>query len=422
MDRTERLSALERENAALRQENQMLHEELLRHRMERAVHDDQLSQCLMDELPRFFGTPAAPWFMCIIFHGGKPARAAVPNYSPVAAVEEAYAPVLHAFGAPYFFEVRGDVVCLLNLTLSPNRDPEATGADIGMFIKTALEKYREQTSKQTGVSHISMSHISKMKGGPRMLYRSASDVAERRTTDSEAVCTEYELTDRSGSGEDHLLSLELIFWRQVQQHTFFDAATTLDRLIAAVSLEQGSLERTLASVFSRMELVLHTMIQENGTELNQSPDVSQMLSRLSQVKTYQEMRDIAYDILATLEDLFFTPQNTRNKKMPAIERYIKAHYMEQSMGAAALSLEFRISTSYLSRIFKADMGVSVVDYIHSVRISAAKELLRGTADTLDEIALQTGFSNRWVFMRVFKKLEGMTPGEFRQHCADNRYD
>ena len=92
------------------------------------------------------------------------------------------------------------------------------------------------------------------------------------------------------------------------------------------------------------------------------------------------------------------------------------------MGAAALSLEFRISTSYLSRIFKADMGVSVVDYIHSVRISAAKELLRGTADTLDEIALQTGFSNRWVFMRVFKKLEGMTPGEFRQHCADNRYD
>ena len=73
----------------------------------------------------------------------------------------------------------------------------------------------------------------------------------------------------------------------------------------------------------------------------------------------------------------------------------------------------RISTSYLSRIFKADMGIGLVDYIHKIRVDAAKAALVSTDATIDEVAAAVGFSNRWVFMRVFKKLEGTTPGTFR---------
>lgn len=419
MENRQELLALRQENAALRRENESLRREMLQTRMERAVQDDRLSRQLMCELPDFFGETVTPWFMCILFHGGALGPQETPVQSPLPAVAQAYAQMLEAFGRPYFFEVLGTVVCLLNVSLPTQRDIRQTGEDLSVFMKTALLRTHRKSAAQTGVSHISMSHISNMEAGPRRLYRSAVGVSEHRTSRSEAVCTEYELSASAQPDAERPLSLELIFWRQIQQHAFFDAATTLDRLIAAGSSEHGSLERTLASVFSRMELVLHTITQESGAALDQSPDFSQMLPKLSQAKTYQEMRDIAYDILATLEDQLFTPQDTRNKKMPAIEQFVQTHYAEQSLGAASLSQEFRISTSYLSRIFKADMGISVVDYIHSVRISAAKELLRGTADTLDEIALQTGFSNRWVFMRVFKKLEGMTPGEFRQHCADN---
>ncbi len=420
MENRQELLALQQENAALRRENETLRREMLQARMERAVQDDQLSRQLMHELPDFFGEAVTPWFMCLLFHGGASEPRETPVQSPLRAVAQAYEQMLEAFGKPYFFEVRGTVVCLLNVTLPAQRDIRQTGADLSMFLKTALLRTHQKTAAKTGVSHISMSHISNMEEGPRRLFRSAVGVSERRTGQSEAVCTQYEFSPSAQPDVERPLSLELIFWRQIQQHAFFDAATTLDRLIAAGSSAHGSLERTLASVFSRMELVLHTIAQERGTALEQTPDFSQMLPKLSQAKTYQEMRDTAYDILATLEDQFFTPQDTRNKKMPVIEQFVQTHYAEQTLGAASLSQEFRISTSYLSRIFKADMGVSVVDYIHSVRISAAKELLRGTACTLDEIALQTGFSNRWVFMRVFKKLEGMTPGEFRQHCTDNQ--
>ena len=213
------LLALQRENAALRQENKILHRELLQTRMERAVQDEHLSQRLVTELTDYFGDTVAPWFMCVLFHGGPPKQSGVPDRSPLSQITKTYQPVLESFGLPYFFEVRGTVVCLLNLTLPPDRDPEQLGTDIGAFLKTALGKRLRETGAETNVSHISMSHISRMEDGPRRLYRSAIGVSEHRTGLSDAVCTEYELPDPSLPGSERPLSLELIFWRQIQLST-----------------------------------------------------------------------------------------------------------------------------------------------------------------------------------------------------------
>ena len=83
------------------------------------------------------------------------------------------------------------------------------------------------------------------------------------------------------------------------------------------------------------------------------------------------------------------------------------------MGATSIADQFKISPSYLSRIFKADMGIGIVDYIHTVRTEAAKKLLLETELSTNDIAVEVGFSNRWVLTRVFKKVVGVTPGVYR---------
>ena len=60
--------------------------------------------------------------------------------------------------------------------------------------------------------------------------------------------------------------------------------------------------------------------------------------------------------------------------MIAIEKYISDHYTDQTMSAASIAEQFKISPSYLSRIFKADMGIGIVEYIHRIRVEAAKKL------------------------------------------------
>jgi two-component system response regulator YesN len=76
-----------------------------------------------------------------------------------------------------------------------------------------------------------------------------------------------------------------------------------------------------------------------------------------------------------------------------------------------------LSISRLAHIFKAQMGVTIIDYLTSVRIERAKQLLLATEQNCTEICFQTGYNNQSYFTRTFKELVGMTPLHFR---AKNR--
>ena len=73
-----------------------------------------------------------------------------------------------------------------------------------------------------------------------------------------------------------------------------------------------------------------------------------------------------------------------------------------------------LSTSYLSKRYKEQYGVSIFYDITQVRLEKVKQLLQGTEISINEIAEQTGFSNGKVLIRAFKKKEGITPGRYRE--------
>ena len=68
----------------------------------------------------------------------------------------------------------------------------------------------------------------------------------------------------------------------------------------------------------------------------------------------------------------------------------------------------------MSRLFKESMNWNLSDYINYVRIEKAKELLRTTNEPIDEIQELVGIPSRTTFLRVFKKFEGITPGQYRK--------
>ena len=70
--------------------------------------------------------------------------------------------------------------------------------------------------------------------------------------------------------------------------------------------------------------------------------------------------------------------------------------------------------SYLLRVFKESTGLTVNNYILQKRILKAKNELRFTNKTLDLIATECGLEDANYFIRIFKKIEGITPGEYRK--------
>ena len=94
------------------------------------------------------------------------------------------------------------------------------------------------------------------------------------------------------------------------------------------------------------------------------------------------------------------------------ERYSELFGVEE----LAESLQF--NKSYLIRRFKKETGLSPGKYLQDVRISRAKELLARPQHSLEAIAALSGFSCANYFCKVFKKITGETPTEYRNKSKE----
>ncbi len=93
--------------------------------------------------------------------------------------------------------------------------------------------------------------------------------------------------------------------------------------------------------------------------------------------------------------------------------YIEANYTHD-ISLKSLSDLLNYSIPYLSFIFKQVSGELFVDFVNQYRISKAKKLMTSTDESISSIALEIGFTSANNFIRVFKKYEGITPGQFRK--------
>lgn len=93
--------------------------------------------------------------------------------------------------------------------------------------------------------------------------------------------------------------------------------------------------------------------------------------------------------------------------------YIESHFAVPQLSVSMLGEELGISSSYLSKLFKEKYGMSILDCISMRRVQDAKRLLRDTKRSIQEIAEETGFLSSNVFIKTFKKWEGITPGVYR---------
>lgn len=92
--------------------------------------------------------------------------------------------------------------------------------------------------------------------------------------------------------------------------------------------------------------------------------------------------------------------------------YIKANY-SKSITLEDVAREINISPQYLSKLFKEETGENFIDYLTGIRIRIAKNLLESNELSIKEICYSTGYSDPNYFSRIFKKIVGATPTEYK---------
>lgn len=92
---------------------------------------------------------------------------------------------------------------------------------------------------------------------------------------------------------------------------------------------------------------------------------------------------------------------------------IREHYMED-ISLTSLAAKYNISMARLSEMIKEHLSLNFSDYISSLRIQRAKELLRDESLSIQEIAEIVGYNDYFYFTKVFKKVEGISPSKYRK--------
>lgn len=98
--------------------------------------------------------------------------------------------------------------------------------------------------------------------------------------------------------------------------------------------------------------------------------------------------------------------------MKKIGEYLKKNY-QYEINLQEIADSFYLSREYISRRFKQEFNETITDYLTRIRVEKAKELLKNQHLKIYEIAYQVGYQNEKYFSKVFKKLVGCTPNEYR---------
>ena len=155
---------------------------------------------------------------------------------------------------------------------------------------------------------------------------------------------------------------------------------------------------------------------EHGLDIAVSYTLSDIFIRkIDRASTPEEVRAIANEIrieyCMRMRELS-TKQVVSRYVVLAVD-YIRAH-VQEPITVEQVANELSVNSSYLSKLFKKEMGKSISEYIRDSKIEIAEHMLRHLDDTSLQIANYLGFSSQSHFIQVFRKQTGMTPEEYRK--------
>jgi AraC-like DNA-binding protein len=151
-----------------------------------------------------------------------------------------------------------------------------------------------------------------------------------------------------------------------------------------------------------VERLIHTFTQSNKSkDILLDLMIQELIVRLLQTKA-------KYSILNDKDGLL------SDTRIGMVIKYIKNHLTEKNMSVEMLAKKAHMSSSHFHKKFKNTLGVSPIDYINSEKIKFAKKLIKDHHNLfISEIAYKAGFNNVSYFNRQFKKLEMITPHQFK---------
>lgn len=219
----------------------------------------------------------------------------------------------------------------------------------------------------------------------------------------------------------YLKSLRNLIGR-LDEKDWSGAREIFQKIMEDLPAEPQNLQIAKYRVYGIIDVLLAAIIGQDNALSNNALhclDYDRGLYRINNIKDFRaQTEEIFARIIQLRQD---TAQDTNNStRMEQVQQYVAQHYCESDLTVSGIADAFGISVAYLSREYKKHWKVNLNDQIQQLRVEKAKELLH--TQSVKNAATMSGFSDYQALVRTFKKLEGITPNEYKKillHGEDN---
>lgn len=153
---------------------------------------------------------------------------------------------------------------------------------------------------------------------------------------------------------------------------------------------------------------------ESGGMLYRFTLRSEYLDTIMGMRSYEQLYDwFETKISEVCRNILTKKEESTVDIVKKAQLYIGQNYAKELV-LDEISKELQISPYYFSKLFKKRTGSNFIEYVTSVRIEKAKELLRNSDKSMKEICREVGYSDANYFSRTFKKNVGVSPTEYKE--------
>lgn len=239
---------------------------------------------------------------------------------------------------------------------------------------------------------------------------SFSLLTEEKPDSGEATLREIRQMEQRYNYENELI-------RAVSQGQLHKADSLLNS-ISTYLFEQRTADplRNAKNYCIIMNTLLRKAAESGGVHPIHLDETSSLFAtRIEQLSTLNQIAPLMTEMFRTYCQL--VRKRTMKDYSPIVQQAILSvdANLSGTLNLRSLSEELNISGSYLSTIFKKETGLTLTDHIANRRVDRAMELLRTTRLQVQTVAQHCGIVDVHYFSRIFKRITGQTPREYREH-------
>jgi two-component system response regulator YesN len=192
---------------------------------------------------------------------------------------------------------------------------------------------------------------------------------------------------------------------------------TFNHVFEWYAAEYGRAVKPVKERLVELMVTLHRLAWDYGVE---EGELLRRQDYLSEMLSINELSSLKVWCIRRIEHISSGISRLRKKRLSTIianaVRFIDANFI-RDLTLEDVSREVKISPYYFSKLFKEETGENFIDYLTTVRVNKAKEFLEQGLHSVKEICYNVGYSDPNYFSRLFKKVVGLTPTEYKEKIA-----